>query len=751
MVASDTHETEDAMNPRRLCSAICQGCSQVFFLPGANLGGVLLVVTMIRPDIGLAGIIAVLASCVFARVIHLDKTFLDHGFYFYNPLLVGLSIGYLHQLSPIVCALIAMAGVLTLLVCVAVSHVFRSFLSLPVLSLPFVAISSVVYLASLRFGGLPPRNTALPSLFLAEWGLPFWIAGFFKSFGAVLFVPHVAAGVVFAALILMRSRILFLLALLGYYAGAGARMLLLGSAVSAFSEPNNFNFILTAMAIGGVFVVPSLRSYLLAVIGVLTSVLVLDALLTLWSFHTLPPYALPFNLISLGMLYVLSLIAFPGVVTCPGRTPEETLENSIAEQARHRGEYRCLFLPFSGTWTVWQGFNGRWTHQGQWRYAYDFVITGADSKTYRDDGTDLADYYCYRKPVLAPTSGRVVQVVNDLPDCAIGQPDKTNNWGNLIVVEDARGFFVEISHFSQRSIRVSAGDTVSRGDVLGLCGNSGYSPQPHIHIQVQLQNQIGAATVPFSFASYITGASYCANELPDEGTCVCPTWPDKRLETVMSFHLDDIHTYELACDGKTTHRSSIRVAMAPDGTFFFGSDSGKLYFGKHAGTFYFHRLEGKDPILRLLFFATPRLPLTYRNDLTWDDSVPVSVATSGIRRFFRQLGSTFCPELAKVRTSHRFLGRRLIETLVEPTKSGARAKMRVELDSENGIVSVQTGRLELRRVQIDDADDALSDRLTESSGQGVESRLQTRESRSLRYREHPHGHTPPITQHFAST
>ena len=71
-------------------------------------------------------------------------------------------------------------------------------------------------------------------------------------------------------------------------------------------------------------------------------------------------------------------------------------------------------------------------------------------------------------------------------------------------------------HFAHRTIRVQEGQWVERGALLGLCGNSGYSAQPHIHVQVQTDARIGALTLPFSFVSYRHGDIYHANDLPRE-------------------------------------------------------------------------------------------------------------------------------------------------------------------------------------------------------------------------------------------
>lgn len=679
--------------------SILRSYTEVLFLSETGLGLIVVAVTCINPNVGFGGIVAVLAAYGAARFIQMDKSFLDCGVYFYNPLLVGLSLGFVFQPSVLAVFLTAVAGILTLFLCVALSHVLRTYLSLPVMSLPFVVTSSLAYLASLQYENVPHSAAQHSTLLAADFGLPYWITGFLRSFGAVLFVPSVLGGIVFAAIVLYRSRILFLLAVLGYYAGVGMRTVLLRSADQAFGELNSFNFMLIAMAIGGVFLVPSLKSYLLAAFGVIVSTVILDAILLLWADHTLPPYALPYNVVVLGTVYVLGLTAYPGLARSPGRTPEETLEYDMVNRLRFSEQHRTLFLPFSGGWTVWQGFDGKWTHQGNWRYAYDFVITDGDSKTYCGDGTRLEDYFCYRKPVLAPVSGRVAKVISNLPDHAIGQPDESDNWGNLVILQDPRGHFIELSHFAADSIRVQEGDRGEHGAMLGLCGNSGYSPQPHIHVQVQATDHVGDATLPFRFVSYTRNNEYQTNGLPLENERVEPAWPDKRIDALTTFNLDDVLHYEVLCHGKLTDRLDLTVRMAPDGTFYFESRLGKLYFGKRASTFYFYRLDGQDPWLRLLFLALPRLPMVHEDRLRWHDFVPLGVATSGVRRVMARLASAFYPELARVRVEQAFHGRNVVESQIRSAALALNVTARVELDADNGFGSIQVGRFELREAR----------------------------------------------------
>jgi hypothetical protein len=254
---------------------------------------------------------------------------------------------------------------------------------------------------------------------------------------------------------------------------------------------------------------------------------------------------LPFCLIALGGILLLRVAKYSLLASGAAGTPEEVRENWLVERRRYPGSWRTLALPFSGRWTVWQGFNGRWTHRGPWRHAYDFVIADEQGKTYRGDGSRLHDYYCYRMPVLAPVRGRVVKVVNDVEENLAGNVNGERNWGNLVLLEDPRGFCVELSHFAHRTIRVEEGQWVERGTVLGLCGNSGYSAQPHLHVQAQVDAREGAPTLPFSFVAYRIGDTYHANDLPRENAEVEPLAVDPQLDAATTFLPDSVHEFEV--------------------------------------------------------------------------------------------------------------------------------------------------------------------------------------------------------------
>jgi len=678
--------------------AIFRSYAEIFFLQGGVVGAGLCVVSLFNPNVGLAGLISVLAAYGFARLIRMHRTFLESGYYTFNPLLVGLSLGYLYKLTPVTVFFIVAAGVLTIFVTIILANIFALYFKVPILSLPFVVVSTITYLASLKYSNLVTAGQNMPGWLNDSLGMPLWLAAFFKALGAMFFTPSAIVGLAFALILLLRSRILFLMGVVGFYAGTSMRQLMLGSPSQAYGEILNFNFILIGMAVGGVFLVPSLRSYLIAIIAVLISTLILDASIGFWARLGIPAFTLPFNLAALSTLYVLGLVGDPAVAQRIGRTPEETLGNHLAGRLRFPGTQRTLALPFSGRWTVWQGFDGEWTHKGPWKYACDFVITDTEGSTHRGEGEFLNDYYCFKKPVLSPVKGRVVEVTNDLPDNPVGEPDKVNNWGNCVLIEDPRGFHVALAHFEEGSIQVKKGDWVERGAPLGRCGNSGYSPQPHIHIHAQLTDKLGDPSAPFSWVNYAQDGEFHSNDMPEKDSVVEPLPPNRRFESLLNLSLDEEYTYLVTRDGAAREDLKLVVKMGLDGVFYLDSGRGTLSFGRHEGTFYFYQCNGPDERLVNFFLASPRIPAAPRAGLTWHDYVPPGLVGGGWRGLLVSVASSVYPKLAEVRVTQRFVTEQRLETTVESPALGVKKSGFAEFDHEKGFKRVAFDGWEFTRV-----------------------------------------------------
>ncbi len=625
------------------------GYAEVLFLRGSLIGGAMLAATLINPQVGLSGILSVLVAYGFARLIGVTENYLAGGYLTYNTLLVGLAVGNLFALTPLSLLFAAAAGIMTLMLTLMMNNLFQHYLKLPILSLPFVLVSSVAYLASLNYG-----NLYVDGLYnyapMAVEQLPNWLSGFFTSLGAILFLPDPRAGALFALLILLHSRILFLLALAGFLLGATLSGLLGSTPNQAFLDPSNFNFVLIAMALGGIFLVPSWRSFLVAATAVCVAALLLDAVNVFWSLYGIPAFTLPFNLVTLTFLYVLRMIHFPLVNQVIEATPERSLDHHLSLHTRFPAAPRRLRLPFSGTWTLWQGFDGRWTHQGAQRHACDFLLQ-VDGRSHGEDGSLLEHYYAWRKPVLAPCRGRVVAMENSIADNAPGQVNRQQNWGNHLVIDSGLGWHAVVAHFHQGSIRPQIGDWVEAGDSLGLCGNSGYSPQPHIHIHLQVAARPGDNSLPFVFHSHLHQGRFIAYGIPQEGESVEPFTAEQELQQALSLPLDTRLRYRWQQDDELQREVQLVVKMNPYGETCLDSGRGQLYFNQDDSQFYCYRLEGSDPALALLFRALPRIPLGGEAGMTWQDSLPLQVLQQGWRWHLGSLLKVLLPTLGESRYS----------------------------------------------------------------------------------------------------
>jgi len=148
-----------------------------------------------------------------------------------------------------------------------------------------------------------------------------------------------------------------------------------------------------------------------------------------------------------------------------------------------------LYLPFKGTWfVVWGGdtkkLNAHHEVANQ-RFAFDFEALDREGKIYRGSGKKNEDYYSFGKEVLAPADGIVVEVVEGIRDNKPGSMNPYLALGNTVIIRHRRNEVSVLAHLKQGSIKVKVGDKVKRGQVVGLCGNSGNSSAPHLHYHLQ--------------------------------------------------------------------------------------------------------------------------------------------------------------------------------------------------------------------------------------------------------------------------
>mgnify|MGYP002150430230 CR=1 FL=1 len=105
-------------------------------------------------------------------------------------------------------------------------------------------------------------------------------------------------------------------------------------------------------------------------------------------------------------------------------------------------------------------------------------------RSYKGAGRVNSDFFAFGQPILAPADGKVVQVVDGVPDNTPGAVDVYFRLGNMVVLDLGRGEYAYLCHLQQGSPSVRVGERVRRGQVVARCGNSGNSTEPHLHFQL---------------------------------------------------------------------------------------------------------------------------------------------------------------------------------------------------------------------------------------------------------------------------
>jgi murein DD-endopeptidase MepM/ murein hydrolase activator NlpD len=132
--------------------------------------------------------------------------------------------------------------------------------------------------------------------------------------------------------------------------------------------------------------------------------------------------------------------------------------------AQHDDNY-IYSLPYAAgeTFSVSQGYHGRFSHTGPDEYSIDWKMP---------PGT----------PVHAARGGVVVQSKDD---SNVGGPNrKFQNLANCVMIRHSDGTIGIYAHLQKSGNRVKVGDRVNVGDWIAMSGNTGFTSGPHLHFSV---------------------------------------------------------------------------------------------------------------------------------------------------------------------------------------------------------------------------------------------------------------------------
>ena len=75
----------------------------------------------------------------------------------------------------------------------------------------------------------------------------------------------------------------------------------------------------------------------------------------------------------------------------------------------------------------------------------------------------------------------------------------TYSYGNYIMINHNNGFYTVYAHMSGFAPNLSVGSTVSRGQVIGYVGSSGWATGPHLHYEIRTCAQYSCITNPLRY------------------------------------------------------------------------------------------------------------------------------------------------------------------------------------------------------------------------------------------------------------
>lgn len=630
---------------------ILNSYSIIFFLDNKILAATIMLVSFFNFWAGLSGLMAVIFTLTIGYAMHLDKPTLRSGVYSFNALLVGIGMGTFFDPGVVYLSLLAIAALLTLLLSVTLGgQLFRK--NLPFLSIPFVVTFWFIVLPSSHFEnlGLTQRSIFWINEIYAKGGnsllqayqtidsmqINHMLDIYLRSLSSIFFQNNLIAGALVAMALLYSSRIMFSLSIIGFLSAYFFAQFTGSEAASINYYNIGANYMMIGFALGGFFLIPSKQSYLWTVLLIPLTSLVLLFFYKLLGYIQLPVFSLPFAFVTIIFLYFLQLrTKASSLIVTPIQynSPEINLYTYTNNKDRLSGWYYYpLSLPVMGEWSVTQAHDGEFTHKGEWGKAFDFMIADSEGKTYRNAGIHPEDFYCYNKPVFAPADGYVETIIDNIDDNEIGKVNTINNWGNSIVIRHITGLYTQISHLRKGTFKVSKGEFVKKGEILANCGNSGRSPEPHIHFQMQTLPNVGAKTLDYPFAYY-----YRQNEnsdllmqfkKPEKGDIISPVSTNNFIFNAFNLVPDSVFKLNYEDEyGEKKEEIWETYTDASNYKYIYCAQTGaSAYYVNDEVLFYFTAFYGnKKSLLYYFYLSAYKIFLGNNEFIEINDSLPLNM------------------------------------------------------------------------------------------------------------------------------
>lgn len=366
-----------------------RGIGQVIFVNNPLSGLLILLALFIQsPWIGLMSLLGVVSSTVAAIALNSDRDNICNGIFGFNGILVGAALatfgsGGNGDWNLVWAIAVVIFSALTTVMLKTFGVWWASNFNSPPLTLPF-------NLATLLFLGL---ITLIPqSIFqlgeavvdqeIAPWALPQVLNSLPINFGQVFLADKLISSSLILLAVAIYTPLGLLVGLSGSISGIVAALILGIVPNNIYAGLWGYNSVLAAMAIGGIFYAPNLRSFLVGTGCAFLSALAIPIIAVVISPLSLPVLTLPFCLVTIGFFVVLqrSLPSLVPVALHAVTSPEEHRQRYLVAKEIISNFRRQLEIAINGRGRNFLFDRASEATKGDLRYIFDAIDTDSNQE-----------------------------------------------------------------------------------------------------------------------------------------------------------------------------------------------------------------------------------------------------------------------------------------------------------------------------------------------------------------------------------
>lgn len=323
---------------------VLRGIGQVVFQNNPISGLVILLAIFINSWIyGVICIFGAVVSTATAKVLRADEGLVRNGLFGFNGALVALALVAFTSAnfrtgavpSPAMLVYIAFAAAMTSIAFAAIAALLQPY-KVAALTMPFVLVGWLFLFAVLKFANIeagPLAKPVSPDQYAAvvTYALPTWYMGIGNAIGQIFFQDHWITGYLIVVGIAINSRISAAMALLGAALAAVVAAVFGGPEGAIRDGLFGYNAALTAIALGGFFLVLTWRSFLYTLFGIVVSTWLWASVAIFLSPIGMPVLTSTFVLVTWFML--IGQYGFQALVPVPpaeATTPEDNRRRYLA-------------------------------------------------------------------------------------------------------------------------------------------------------------------------------------------------------------------------------------------------------------------------------------------------------------------------------------------------------------------------------------------------------------------------------------